>query len=210
MSSDSGEEVEVKNVEQDGEEEDTSLANSDVCTKYQEAAKITNAVLEAVLAKVEPGASPIELCRLGDLMIEEKVSKIFSKKVKGRPIEKGAAFPTCVSINECVCHNSPLNSEPQEAIKEGDVVKVDLGVHIDGYIAVAAHSVVAGPAPTAEAPIKGQTADVFMAAITAGEVAAKLIKPGNTNQQVTEAIAKVAEAYGVNAMQGTLMHQMKR
>lgn len=27
-------------------------------------------------------------------------------------------------------------------------------------------------------------ADVFMAAITAGEVAAKLIKPGNTNTQV--------------------------
>ena len=28
--------------------------------------------------------------------------------------------------------------------------------------------------------------------------------------QVTEAIGKVAAAYGVNAMQGTLMHQMKR
>jgi hypothetical protein len=53
-------------------------------------------------------------------------------------------------------------------------------------------------------------ADVFMAAITAAEVAAKLIKPGNSNGQVTEAMGKVAEAYGVNAMQGTLMHQMKR
>jgi len=51
---------------------------------------------------------------------------------------------------------------------------------------------------------------VFLAALTAAEVATKLIKPGNTNQQVTDAIAKVAEAYGVNAMQGTLMHQMKR
>jgi len=67
-----------------------------------------------------------------------------------------------------------------------------------------------GPAPTAEAPITGPTADVFLAALTAAEVATKLIKPGNTNQQVTDAIAKVAEAYGVNAMQGTLMHQMKR
>lgn len=37
-----------------------------------------------------------------------------------------------------------------------------------------------------------------------------MIKAGNTNQQVTDAVAKVAEAYGVNAMQGTLMHQMKR
>lgn len=59
-------------------------------------------------------------------------------------IEKGVAFPTCVSVNECVCHNSPLISEAQEDIKEGDIVKVDLGVHIDGYIAVVAHTVVAG------------------------------------------------------------------
>lgn len=32
----------------------------------------------------------------------------------------------------------------QEEIKEGDIVKVDLGVHIDGYIAVVAHTVIAG------------------------------------------------------------------
>jgi len=51
---------------------------------------------------------------------------------------------------------------------------------------------------------------VFQAAITAAEVAAKLIKPGNTNQMVTDAIAKVAAAYDVNALQGILMHQMKR
>jgi hypothetical protein len=41
-------------------------------------------------------------------------------------------------------------------------------------------------------------------------VALRLIKPGNTNQQVTAALAAVARAYDVNAVQGTLMHQMKR
>ena len=34
-------------------------------------------------------------------------------QVKGAAIDKGVAFPTCVSVNECVCHNSPLASEPQ-------------------------------------------------------------------------------------------------
>ena len=29
-------------------------------------------------------------------------------------------------------------------LKEGDLVKVDLGVHIDGYVGMAAHSVVIG------------------------------------------------------------------
>lgn len=58
--------------------------------------------------------------------------------------------------------------------------------------------------------MKGPMADVFLAAITASEVAGKLIKPGNSNSSVTAAVAKVAEAFGVNAVQGTLMHQMKR
>ena len=142
--SDSGDEVEVKKPTEDDEEVDQSLANSDVTTKYQEAAKIANAVLEAMLAKVEPGVDPIDICRVGDEMIEEKCKKIFTKKAKGQAIEKGVAFPTCVSVNECVCHNSPLNSEAQEPLKEGDLVKIDLGVHIDGFVAVAAHTVRAG------------------------------------------------------------------
>lgn len=35
-------------------QEDTSLANSDVTTKYQEAAKIANAVLESKKTKISP------------------------------------------------------------------------------------------------------------------------------------------------------------
>lgn len=142
--SESGDEVEAKRSTGEEEDVDQSLANSDVTTKYQEAAKIANAVLEAMLAKVEPGVNPVDICRAGDEMIEEKCKKIFTKKVKGQAIEKGVAFPTCVSVNECVCHNSPLNSEAQEPLKEGDLVKVDLGVHIDGFVAVAAHTVRAG------------------------------------------------------------------
>jgi len=39
-------------------------------------------MMAAVIAKVEPGANPVELCQLGDRLIEEKVSKIFNKKVR--------------------------------------------------------------------------------------------------------------------------------
>jgi methionine aminopeptidase len=56
--------------------------------------------------------------------------------------EKGIAFPTCVSVNEVSGHNSPL--EDDQVLKEGDLVKVDLGVHIDGYVGMGAHSVVVG------------------------------------------------------------------
>lgn len=36
----------------------------------------------------------------------------------------GIAFPTCISVNSCICHFSPLKSEPDLEIKPGDVVKM--------------------------------------------------------------------------------------
>jgi hypothetical protein len=38
----------------------------------------------------------------------------------------------CVSVNEVVCHNCPLSSDPPQALKDGDLVKIDTGVHVDG------------------------------------------------------------------------------
>lgn len=46
------EEVEEEEEEEEEVEEDTSLANSDVVTKYQEAAKIANNVLKELIATV--------------------------------------------------------------------------------------------------------------------------------------------------------------
>lgn len=37
-----------------------------------------------------------------------------------------------------------------------------------------------------------------------------MIKPGNTNVQVSEALSTICKAYDVNMLQGILMHQMKR
>ena len=36
----------------------------------------------------------------------------------------GTAFPTCVSVNNCVCHFSPLKSDVDYMLKDGDLVKV--------------------------------------------------------------------------------------
>ncbi len=63
----------------------------------------------------------------------------------------GIAFPTCISCNHCICHYSPLASEPDSTLSEGDLVKIDLGAHIDGFIAVVAHSFVIGA--TADNPV---------------------------------------------------------
>ena len=47
------------------------------------------------------------------------VAKVF----KGKTIEKGVAFPTCVSVNNVVGHFSPLSEDTSE-LKDGDLVKM--------------------------------------------------------------------------------------
>jgi methionine aminopeptidase len=39
-------------------------------------------------------------------------------------VDAGIAFPTCINVNNIVCHNSPLRSDPPQALKDGDLVKM--------------------------------------------------------------------------------------
>jgi len=61
-------------------------------------------------------------------------------------VEKGVAFPTSVSVNHTAGHYSPLAGD-SAVLAEGDVAKIDLGVHIDGFISVMAHTTVATSNP---------------------------------------------------------------
>ena len=89
----------------------------------------------------------------------------------------GIAFPCCISVNNCICHFSPLTNDPDVVLKDGDVVKIDLGAHIDQFIAVTAHTVVVGSSK--DKKVTGRKADVMMAAHLASEAALRLVKPGN-------------------------------
>ncbi|CAM9727689.1 unnamed protein product, partial [Discosporangium mesarthrocarpum] len=205
----------VSDVEVDeGEEKEeaTDLSNSDVTTKYQEASKICNLALQGVAQQCVAGARVNDLCKFGDTVIEQRCSQIFRNKVKGVAVDKGVAFPTCVSVNECVVNNCPLDSEAGtiKPLAVGDFVKIDLGCHIDGFIAVVGHTLKVGHDVSADTPLTGKEADVMLAAYQAAEVAAKTIKPGAKNTEVTAAMGKVAEAYGVKFLAGTVMEQMKR
>ena len=55
---------------------------------------------------------------------------------------------------------------------------------------------------TPEAPVTGRRADVLKAAWTAAEVAMRLVKVGNKNWQVTEAVNRVAQAWGCKPVEG--------
>ena len=53
---------------------------------------------------------------LGDSRLVEETSKAFKKDKK---LVKGIAFPTCISVNNCICHFSPMNSDPDVTLKVG-------------------------------------------------------------------------------------------
>merc|ERR1712039_629086 len=116
----------------------------------------------------------------------------------------GIAFPTCISVNELIGHFSPMKGESVK-LKAGDIAKIDLGCHLDGFIACAAHTVVVGGDK-----VEDKRADVVMAAWTAAEAALRLVQVGNSNTQVTEAFAKAAEEFSCKPVQGVKSHQLKK
>lgn len=81
-----------------------------------------------------------------------------------------------------------------------DVVKIHVGAQIDGFASVSAETIVVGA--SAENPITGPRADAIKAAWTAAEVAQRLIKVGERNWTVTDAISKVAAAFGTKPIEG--------
>lgn len=119
-------------------------------------------------------------------------------------MEKGVAFPTCISVNDIIGHFSPMKGE-SKALKEGDLAKIDMACHFDGFVAAAAHTVIVGGVT-----VDDKRADVLHAAWTAAEAAIREVQVGNTNSQVTAGIAKAAAAFDCNPVQGVLSHQMKK
>lgn len=183
----------------------TTIADDLVVTKYKMASDITNRVLKELVDKCLPGASTIELCEFSDKRLLEETGKVFKKE---KNLKKGISFPTCISANNCICHFSPLKSDPDYVLKDGDLIKIDIGCHIDGFIAVAAHTAIVGA--NKDNKVTGRKADVILAAYYAAEAALRLLKPGSNNYQITEAIDKIAESYKCKPVEGMLSYQLEK
>lgn len=97
---------------------------------YLKAGKIASQVREAARRKYHVGSTLFEVC----------------ESVEGQIRAMGAqpAFPVNASLNEIAAH---YTAEPgdQTTVKEGDVLKIDIGVHVDGYIADTAVTVCYDP-----------------------------------------------------------------
>ncbi|CAF0895854.1 unnamed protein product [Rotaria sordida] len=199
VSSSSGESTSSKTAQEE------TIASDLVVTKYKMASEITQRILREVIDRCVPGASIKDTCIYGDKRLDEETLRVFKKD---KDVKKGIAFPTCLSVNNYICHFSPLISDPDMILKDDDVVKIDLGCHIDGYIAVVAHTIVVGA--TREKKVTGRRADCILAAYYAAEAALRLIKPGENNMAVTEITDRISHAYHCKPVEGMMSYQMTR
>ncbi|MAO33177.1 MAG: hypothetical protein CMD03_00265, partial [Flavobacteriales bacterium] len=65
-------------------------------------------------------------------IIENKINNLTCHNTKN-PLECGIAFPTGLSINNCVAHWTPKLG-CNRLLLEDDVIKIDYGVHFNGSI----------------------------------------------------------------------------
>lgn len=97
---------------------------------YLRAGKIASEVREDARKKHHVGSTLLEIC--------ESVES----QIRGMGAEP--AFPVNTSLNDIAAH---YTAEPNDSttVKEGDVLKIDIGVQIDGYIADTAVTVCYDP-----------------------------------------------------------------
>ncbi|KAH9813726.1 peptidase M24, structural domain-containing protein [Melampsora americana] len=180
----------------------------DILTKYKTAAEIASKALKLVISKAVKGSNLLSLCQEGDTSIEEGCASVYNKDKKN-PTKKGIAFPCTISINNVLCHFTPLPTDAgaTQELQDGDVVKIMLGSHIDGYASIIAETVVVGASATAA--VTGPKADLLAAAYNATELALRLVKPGAKNWDVTDGVQKLLKEYNgsIKGMEGMVSHQ---
>ncbi|MEM3502882.1 MAG: type II methionyl aminopeptidase [Nitrososphaeria archaeon] len=87
---------------------------------YIKAGKIAASVLKDIKNRIQPGMTFLEVCDL----VEKRI-----KELGGDP-----AFPVNICVNDIAAHDTAEIND-QRVIKDNDVVKLDVGVHVNGYIA---------------------------------------------------------------------------
>jgi len=127
----------------------------------------------------------IEIC--------ERAEKLLVKK-GGRP-----AFPCNVSINEVAAHyTSPLGDK--RTIPEDSVVKVDIGVHVDGYVTDTAVTVC----------FNRELKSMVDAAEKALEEAVGRIRPGISTAKLGSVIEKTVKSCGFKPVSNLTGHEVGR
>ncbi|OVE83889.1 type II methionyl aminopeptidase [Natronolimnobius baerhuensis] len=151
-------------------DEDVDL-ESEQYEKHREAGEILAQVREETADRVEVGASHLEIAEYAEDRIRE---------LGGKP-----AFPVNISIDEEAAHATP--SIDDDSTFGEEMVNLDIGVHVDGWLADTAITVdLSGNPELAEASEQ------------ALEAALDVIEPGVNTGDIGAEIEDVINGYGYN------------
>jgi len=177
------------------EDECPDCSDATVLQNYIHVGQIVTNVCTELIKQCVQGANVYDLCEYGDTQIVARLGKTHKNQK-----EKGVGFPTCISVNHITGHYCPTKREGAYVLEEGDVVKIDIGGHFDGFCVCMAHTVPIGQ-------VDGRKADVIKAAWDACQATKRLLLPGKENSEVTETFQKVSDDYKVNVVEGVLSHE---
>ena len=152
--------------------------------RCMEAGAMAKRFREEAAGMVVPGASVLELVDTIEQAILDAGGQI--------------AFPLNISINEDAAHDTAGPGD-ERLFSEGDVVKVDLGVHIDGYVA-----------DTAQTVDLGDHALLVEASREALSAAIALVRPGVTTGELGTVIQHEIESRGFRPVANLTGHGLSQ
>jgi len=174
---------EKSNDELKKEEEEKLKINS-----LKKAGKIAQEVKEYIKPKIKIGTKALDIISLTESKIEELGGK--------------CAFPVNLCINNIAAHyTSPIKDDGLE-INEKDIVKIDLGVHIEGYIVDTAFTVSFNEDKDLE--------NIIQAAEVALEAVKMLAKPKANTQELGKKIEEIVKGFKYNPIKELGGHQIER
>ncbi|KAI5133838.1 methionyl aminopeptidase [Nematocida ausubeli] len=100
------------------------------------AARAHKMVRQNIQSVIQPGMTLLEIAEF----IENG-----TRTVLGQGYNKGIGFPTGLSLNSCAAHDSPNPKSQPVVLTANDVLKVDFGTHVNGYIIDSAFTVCFNP-----------------------------------------------------------------
>jgi methionyl aminopeptidase len=153
--------------------------------QYSRAGTITRDVRAVVKSSVKAGMPYMEAVTLVEKEIESR---------GGKP-----AFPVGIGVNQVTAHYAPDESD-ESVFKESDLIKVDFGVHIDGYVADTAVSVTYNPEYELLLDVAQRSLDVAVSAARRG------LRTGEIGGEVQ----KEASRFGFKTIQNLTGHTLDR
>jgi len=158
--------------------------NDEIYDKYRRAGKIAADARDFGINLVKSGVSFLEV----------------ADKIESRIVDNGAglAFPVNISINEIAAHYSPTH-EDKHVFNKGDVVKIDVGAHIDGFIA--------DTAITVEVETN-KYGDMIKASSDALETAVGLIRADFDLSEIGRAVQETITSYGYKPVDNLTGHSL--